>query len=619
MKRPSIGGELSYEVEKNSRTYNGTTSEESSHKFTESIGLKTSGWVYHPALMTYSLMIEPEWEQTKEQNNSGGSSDSSSFSPDYSFSATFLETKPYTLNIFGIRQQESQWANFTGNSEYIVDSYGANAQLKNKLLPTSFGYSHSESEQSGFYSSQNINDNFNLSSQHQTTKSKTYLRSSYSEDQITREGFENQSKTLNNSLNNNYTLTDEKNITLDSYLNYYTRESSWYDTQNINLREYLNWRHNPKLQSNYSASHSRQESDDFNSDITELGAGLTHLLYENLTTNVGSRAQQFIYTDEKENAATGFLNFSYSRPLSWTTLGLHSGWNYLYTQRDSSSSNKALVIDESHILTLTKEIYLNNYNVDLDSIIVTSTDGTIVYIKNIDYTVREDANGYVLISRLPLGDIADGQSVSISYRYLRDAEYDDARLTENYGFNFDLWQDWRFSYDFTRVTQDILSGQPPRNLADDTTHRADIKYDIGWSNTSLTYEENNRYTSSYTQHLIQETLYYRSQLQYYVSLRGYFGQTDYKDRDETRDFYGGITTFDWMLSRWCNLSLEGFYDKTRSDFEETENNGLKASLEFRYRIWTARFSYQFTDQNYITSNTQRKEQLARVEFIRVMW
>jgi hypothetical protein len=619
IKRPAVGGQLTYEFKNNSQTSNGTTGTETSHKFKEKISIQTSGWVYSPALMKYSLMIEPELIQSQEDPIQGETVRTSSFAPDYTMTATFLEAKPYTLNIFGNRHQVSEWAAFSGSSDSTTHSYGANGRLKYKTLPTTLGYSHTETDQTGFYASNDIHDDFNLSSEHQTERSNTHLTSIYSEDKRNSENLTNQIKSFNNNLFNTYRVTEDNKVILDSAMTYSTQESGWYDTQNINVREHLGWRHNPKLQSNYSASHARQESGNFSSDMTTLDAGLTHLLYENLTTNVGNRFSQNAYSDSTETATVGFLNFFYSRPLSWTTLGLNSGWDYRYTDRSGFTSTEALVTNETHMLSLSKEIYLNHYNVNLDSIIVTNSSGTIIYIANIDYTV-EKINGYVRIRRVPFGSITDGQTTAITYRYQRDSAYNDAVFTGNYGFNFDLWHDWRFSYNLTRITQNILSGEAPQNLIDDTIQRTDIRYDIGWSTTSVSYEDNDRLSSpAYTRREIQEALSFRPRLQFGLSLRGYLGQTNYKDHDETDDFYGGIASFDWILNRQSKFRLEGFYDKTTGKFEETENTGLKAGFEFRYRIWTTRLSYQITDQNYISSNFQRTEQLARVEFIRAIW
>jgi hypothetical protein len=619
IRRPAVGGQLTYEFREESRTHGGTTTRDTNHEFKEKIGIKTAGWVYHPALLHYSLLLEPEFSQEKEEVRPGESAKTSSFAPDYSMTATFLDPKPYTLNIFAKRQEEPVWAAFAGNTESIVDSYGATGHLKYRVLPTTLGYTYTKTDQSGFYTSHKVHEDLNLSSRHQSGKSTTRLTSAYSDDKRTSEGYDSRIQTYNSSLFNSCDITGDKAVNLNSALTYRTQESGWFDTENIHLREHLNWRHRPNLQSNYSASHNRQEADDFASDMSALEARLTHLLYENLTTTAGGRGHRYNYSDGDDNAAGGFLDFSYNRPLAAATLGLHAGWDYLYTDRNGATTTDALVTDETHSLSLGAEVYLDNSNVDLDSIIVTNSDGTIAYFENIDYTVAA-INGYVRISRLPFGAIADGQTVAVDYRYLRDSEYDDALLTENYGINVDLWHDWRFSYNFLRVTQDILSEQAPANLIDDTVHRADVRYDIGWSNSSFSYEDHNRLSApSYTRWEIQETLSYRDPRRWNVSVKGYFGQTDYDDRNETREFYGGIATVDLLVRRWCKLRAEGYYERSAGETEETDNNGLKASIELRYRIWTARLSYELTDQDYRLSDYRRTEHLARLELIRLMW
>jgi len=69
------------------------------------------------------------------------------------------------------------------------------------------------------------------------------------------------------------------------------------------------------------------------------------------------------------------------------------------------------------------------------------------------------------------------------------------------------------------------------------------------------------------------------------------------------------------------LAVKGitYYNGNRLLWRDSTVTGLKVGLELRYRIWTARLSYQFTDQNYLMSNSQRIEQLARLELIRIMW
>ncbi|TKB11373.1 hypothetical protein [Desulforhopalus sp. IMCC35007] len=619
LERPAVGAKLTYEFNNESRTSSGTTADDSYYRYKEQLRFKTEGWLYHPALMQFSLMFEPEWSQGSEESSSGESADINTFSPDYSLWATFLEQKPYTMNIFSSKREIPIWAPFAGNSESTVDTYGATLSLKNDFLPTTIGYSHIETDQTGFYTSQNSYDNFTLAARNQGKRSNTTLNGTYRDDERTTEGLMRQIQSLNTSLLNTYRLNRDNKATLRSLVNYRNQDSDDFDTENIRLKEHLNWWHRKNLQSNYIVSHDRQETSGFNSDQSLLEGRLTHLLYENLTTDVGGRASQDRYADGRENSYEAFLDFAYRRPLSWSTFNLNSGWNYVYTDRGGFTDAVVQVTNELQTLGTGEESFLENYNADINSIIVTDRLGTIVYLENIDYAV-EEISDFIRIRLLPFGSIRDGETVAISYRYFQDGEYDDTVLTQHYGINFDLWKTWWLSYDYVRSSQDVSSGQTSQGLVDDTLHRARVHYDIGWSDSSLSYEDSDRQSDlSYTRWEVEETLRFRPHWRFYFSLRGYLGQTDYSNRDEVRDFYGGITALDWMLTKRCKLRFEGYYDATNGDREETINSGIKADLEFRYRIWTMHLSYQVTDQDNRLNDFQRVEQLVRFDLIRILW
>ncbi len=619
IKRPAMGIGISYEYKDESRTNKGTTTKDSYHRFKERVGFETKGWLYHPALMLYSLMIEPEWIQSKEERDPGEIGRVNSFSPDYAMTASFLPEKPYTINIFASQLEYPAWAAFAGSTESIVNTYGSNIRLKYRILPTTLGYAHIETEQTGFYTSEDIRDNFRLSSRHQSTRSNTSLNSTYTSSKRDSNGNLTTINTFNNNLTNSFRISDDNSIKLNSFLTYRNQDTDTFDTQDFRLREQLNWRHYENLQSNYSFTHEQEQSGDSETDRTSLSASVTHLLYENLTTNSGLRTDLYDYNDGKENDLNTFLDFAYTRPFSWGTLNLLSGWDYLYTKRSDSNNSTTQISNEPHTLGPTKETYLDNYNVDTVSIVVTNAAGTIVYIENIDYTV-DTINDFSRITYLPFGAITAGQPILVSYRYLRESAYDDGILSEKYGISVNLLQNWRVSYNYLRAKQDILSGQAPTKLVDDTIQKFKIRCDIGWSDTTINFEDNNRKSSrAYNRWDIQETLSFRPGWRMYFSFTGYLGQTIYSDDNEIKDFYGGATTFDWLLNRWCKFRLEGYSNNVKGDIEETVNTGVKAGLELRYRIWKARLSYEYTDQNNITAEYQRNTQLLRLDIVRLMW
>jgi len=140
IKRPGMGAGLTYEYKDESRTTSGTTVKDSYHRFKERVRLQTDGWLYHPALMQYSLMIEPEWIQSKEVNTSGETGRVNSFSPDYAMTATFLQQKPYTFNFFASRRESPVWAAFAGDTEtlstHTAQIYDSNIKFYQPYLGT---------------------------------------------------------------------------------------------------------------------------------------------------------------------------------------------------------------------------------------------------------------------------------------------------------------------------------------------------------------------------------------------------------------------------------------------------------------------------------------------------
>ena len=617
--RPAMGLGLTYEFKEESRSSAGSTTTDTYHRFKERIRFETDGWVYHPALAQYSLMIEPEWIQAEETRTPGDSARIDSFSPDYLLKTVLLGQKPYTVSLFAGRREIPVWSAFAGNTETRLNSYGSSLALKYKILPTSLGYDHLETEQSGFYTSQSVRDTFNLSSRHQNRRSNTTLASTYSDDARTTEDITTRIKSFNNTLNNVYKVREDNKVRLNSTVTYRNQETTRLNTDNLRVNEHLNWQHRKNLQSNYSFHHSRQDADGNDSSQTGLQARLSHLLYENLTTNTGARSTLSNYDDGQESSVAGFLDFDYSRPLPWGTINVNSGWDYQYSWRSGFENTTAQITGEIQTLGTGNETYLDNENVDRDSIIVTDIGGTIVYIEGIDYDLSEIDNS-IRINRLPFGAISDGQAVAVNYRYLRDPAYDDTLLTENYGISLDILNDWNISYSYLKVTQDIVAGQGPQSPVDDTVQHARLRYTIPWSDTSLSWEDSDRQSDlSYWQWKFQETLYFRPIVPLYFTLKGYIGSTEYKKRQDTRDFYGGVTTLDWVLNRRCKVRLEGYWDDIKGDFEETTNNGAKIGIELRYRIWKTVLSYEMTNQDNRMNDYQRKEQLVRLELIRIMW
>ncbi|MBI5139587.1 hypothetical protein HZA26_03185, partial [Candidatus Nomurabacteria bacterium] len=140
-----------YEYEKDKRTGPYLNTVDNTTTFSEKLGIETWGWLYHPALLIYTLRLEPEWEQITEHREGRDKKSSRTFLEGYSTELTFLQYKPYSLTIFGDKYMSTIRHSFAGRSKKDSDTYGARLMLTYSFLPTQLNYTHVESTQTGFF------------------------------------------------------------------------------------------------------------------------------------------------------------------------------------------------------------------------------------------------------------------------------------------------------------------------------------------------------------------------------------------------------------------------------------------------------------------------------------
>jgi hypothetical protein len=617
IERPKVGLGLSYEFEEEKRKASGSTTTETSNEFTERLILETNGWAYHPALCKYILGFEPELSQTKRDSDSGDSSSDSVYAPAYSVDAIFLEPKPYTLHAFANRRELKVRGAFSEPTDSTIDTYGADLRLKYyKFLPTFAKYTHTDIDQSGFYDSNGSRDDYQLTSQQITKNSTTTLNSAYSDDERTSAGDTVRLKTFDGSLGNEYFIAGDQRKTLLSTLAYQWADTESQENKSYSLSENLFWRYTENLYTDYIFSYDKRDTGSFDSETTAFNARLQHLLYENLTTNVSTGFNLNDFSGGEENAYDGSLQFIYNRNIPWGDLTLRSGWDYRYTTRKGEEA-EITVIDEPHVLTTGVVTLLDNENVDLDSIFVTDVTGTIAYIENVDYTIQE-RNSFVQISRTTTGGIANGQTVLVDYRYRSDPAFDDTVFGQQYGIQFFLWNALTLGYGYQHANQNTVSGTPPENPIDDTTHAAEIRLNLGWTDTRLTYEDRDRSSGISTRSwLASQTFRIRPRRRFLFDITGSYGRTKFTDVGEEQEQYGGSSRLLWRPAGWCRFRMEGFLNKISGDVEDQVDANFFAGVELAYRIWRGSAGYYYDRSG--SSDAYRIRNGVKFEIIRILW
>jgi hypothetical protein len=620
--RPAVGGLLRYEYNQDVRVASGIKTADRSQSFVERLDLASKGFVYHPALLQFKLSFSPEFRQTMQtasELTGNTAMDGASFSPNFQANAVVLGRKPYTLSLFAQHLETQSWSTYTGILETRNDMYGADLSLKYQLLPTTIGFSTSRSEQDGYWTSSNRWREAHLLSRHRGKTGDSSLMAHYSiNDQVTNDQ-SHDITTLNATFNNQYSITGDKRVSLASTMQYLQQDGDSLQNSSLLLNEQLAWQHLKHLQSRYTLNYRRFETGTTRNRMSSLDARLTHKLYENLTTTVGATGSLNSYTGGQEKAVTGLLDVDYQRRLStWGSLNLHAGITNLYTSR-TGEGGLLPVSNETVMLLTSTETFLVHAGVVLGSVVVTNGTGTIVYTRDIDYQL-DLIGSSVRISRLPLGAISDGQAVLVSYSYTRDAGYDDAFLTQSYSAMLELKQTLFLSYRYLRARQTLLAGPLPGRLSNAMIHLATVRYDAGWSETGAVYEDNTSSSDiSFRRWELNQALKlrYGSWLQFL--LRGYWGETDYRSRTDSRKHSGLTTIFNWIPKTWLKVEMEGYLENISGDLEKTTNSGAKVGVTSSYRLWTARLSLKCAEQYNKLSDYKRTNTQVQVELLRAIW
>jgi len=598
IERPRLSIDLSYQLDTDERQGPYTSSTTERQYFTERFNVETQGWVYHPALMTYKFTLSPEWQQSIDQADGGGGAESDSFFLGYSLDMNFLQNKPYNVTAFASNQRTTTTTSLATTTETESSMYGATLWLNYKVLPTSLSVVHTEWDQSGFFLSQETSDEARLNMRHTRPGNETFFNGSWIARERTTEGTTIDAESFSGVLQNLFSITADNRATLSSTLAYNEAESNRISSSSFSIAESIGWRHSSTFSTNYNLGYSQNEFAGRSTDNTFVSAGLSHSLYENLTTSASiSASSSSIGVDDYG----GNLSFNYQRRIPWGMLNASMSQDYRVTTR-STGNEMIQVVDEPHTLTTGDVTLLVNRYVVLTSVVVTSLDRSVVYLLDIDYTL-EQIGSSVRISRTTFGAIPNGGDVLVSYVYVSSPAYDSSNYAQSYGVGVFLWDVWRINYGFSTSQEDFITGTPPDVLSETTSHRLDTELIWDRSRTRFLYEDIDTTTGvSTTRWRLEENLTFRPFESGFLDVAGYYGQTTLKDQDSEETFYGARANLQWRVNRWSKARLEGFYGYIDGRTNQTESMGALAGWEWFYGIWGGDVTYRILQEEDRISN-----------------
>ena len=614
---PEIGLGASYEFTDERRTDGdtGTETVATNHEYNEWLELDVDGSIYNPALIAFSQYVKFEWRQLESELDEAPSTKSEGFLLGYDTRLSVLKDKPYTLDLYALRNQDTYSSPFVSRTQTDTTQYGGDLRFRYRIMPTSLSYSHSENEQEGFYNSTDVYDTLDA----MTSVAGLVYNGSYEErKRTTDEMYTSDVRSTDHYLRGDHYLDKTQKVRLRSLASYRRTVSDTLDYATAGLTERLLWKHGETLESDYQVRYQRSVWDESENRSTSARAGVSHTLYENLVTRLSG---DYVKEDFNENSETiygGLLDLGYNRRIPGGHLYINLSNEYEVFDRDVVE-RLSQITDESHVLTAGTVTLLNKENIDIGTIIVTDPSRTIIYVDGIDYRVTVIERS-TRISRLPLGAIPDGGGVLVSYSYISNPSYDSGLYTQAYDARLFLWSALTLSVRYHSTGERLLSGVPPENSSDSESWGAGLNWVWRWSETSIDFDEIVADSGVSTRRwVVEEKLTLRPLRSIFWGIRGRYRKTDFTDIDATEDAYGVIVNHDWRPWRWLALNLQSSWMKIDGTFEDSIDKETDAGIKLFYRIWNLGVSYRFINHEDRISGDHRSERVLYFEIFRKRW
>ncbi|MBI4849979.1 MAG: hypothetical protein HY808_15630 [Nitrospirae bacterium] len=614
IERPKLGVDFSFRYEDDQR--DGAVTSTSTHtSFSERLDIETEGWVYHPALLQYTLIFSPEWNQAYRKSGDEGTDSSRSSLEGYLTKFTILPYKPYTLTLYGAKYMSALYSSFAERTERETDVFRAILDIKYQTLPTTLSYNHTENRQTGFFSNSNRENAVRMDTKYDRHLGDTRLSALYSDNITSQRGTSFSTLIKDVTLQNFYSFPENKTASLNTSLVLRDTRSDFSSSRILNWADSLSLRHSKNLTTNYSVRYERNNMGNAGRrEFKGIGFGLDHLLYENLTTSLDIEGTRNQSQSGKENIFTTGLSWNYSRKIPWGRLGAHMGHTYRHFDLNLVSEFIP-VTDEPVNLRFGEITLLANELIELDSIVVTEKSGFdgfgAIYASGLDYETTKIGDS-VRITCINGGNIdgptdkcGSGAPVFIHYKYRNNPPFDYYVFDSTYGVNASLWDMLDFYYRISRSKQHFLRGVEPETLTASYGQFAGATLTWKWSKTVIDFSDSRSSSISIKTWRASETISASLTDRLFISISGSTGQSTVKETGGTDKANGARINLQRIISDNSFLTVESFWNTLSGPAVRTEEKGLSSVYQWFYGIYHGDISYTYSDEKDKISDESR--------------
>lgn len=397
--------------------------------------LPVNGFVLDPGILRYSVSFRPRLRRSTSSNLPASIN---SRDLGLSFDTRVLTAKPLSFFMSWDRASGRVAGGAGTRSDYDASGLAAGASWRNWLLPVNFYWSRRASRGLTAVGVQRVP----IARSDVTSNIRLIARNrklSFAFDQTDFDDRLRDTDFRARNIDFEYRLTWGKGSGFTTALRHYDR----YGTLPFNQSD---WRNLLRVQHTRTArtnlTFSRTASKGLGGKSSRQGFGWLFTMRPTTPLVLGARAS--IHTSRFETgrqhlATVGpTLGYRFSLPLGATLSGLGG---VSYVKRDLKGSNQTAVpvIDERHRVDESFAVLLDEPDVEEESILVRSPDGSLVYVRGLDYEVQ--TTGTLTEILVLLGSrIERGQAILVSYRHLVVLDTRESGFMTRFSAALRLWR-----------------------------------------------------------------------------------------------------------------------------------------------------------------------------------
>jgi hypothetical protein len=469
-------------------------------RFQETLGISTAGALFDERIAQFDIMARYGLSQegfTETGPGRGLSDRPHGDVLEYDINLSFLPRGTLSGNAYAQRLTSRVPRTFLPSLDRSLERYGGGLYLNSPTFPMRFTFDHTWEELTS--RTRDLNDD-EQRGENQFRYEGTWQ---ISQKQSLRIEYEYADRHERYSGSRTSFDTTRNYLTLNHVLRFGPQDRSSWETlariqdesgdlarDNAEVSTRLRLQHSDSFSTNYAAQYLRDSFQELTTETVRGEAGFTHQLRDLLTTTV-----QLYGLQQQANANADFcewgalVNTSYAQDNALGRLSANLAYNHTSTET-RNGDQQGIVIGESVTFRDPLPAYLAQTDVNLFSLVVTDANRARTFLPVRDY-VAVQVGRYTSLHRVPTGQIADRQTVLVTYTYRVMNDYSvrrerfDVRIQQDFKSGLSAYYAGSFQ-DEDRGAQQYL----PFRERDVMRHRLGATYRRKLWSAGLEYEYN---------------------------------------------------------------------------------------------------------------------------------